>query len=143
MSTGAGHAGDISPEQAMETLTSRKDAVLVDVRTGPEWENIGVPDLAAVTGEPILLEWLSYPAMTENPEFVDALTTELNRRGASGTTPVLFLCRSGARSTAAARAMAERGFGQSYNVAGGFEGSPALGLPGWKNSGLPWKRPGG
>lgn len=135
------HAGDVSPEQAMEVLRTDPKAVLVDVRTLPEWENVGVPDLASAGGEPVFLEWLSYPAMTPNAAFPATLEAELKRRGAEAETPVLFLCRSGARSAAAARAMASLGFNRSHNVAGGFEGSPGQGLPGWKAVGLPWTRP--
>jgi rhodanese-related sulfurtransferase len=141
MSTGTGHAGDITPEQALEALTSTEGAVLVDVRTTAEWENVGIPDLAAVGGTPVLLEWQMFPTMAPNPDFCASLVDELDRRGAGPETPVLFLCRSGARSAAAARAMTALGYARSFNIAGGFEGSPALGLPGWKNSGHPWTRP--
>ncbi len=141
MADNADHAGDISPEQAMDVLKTEPGAVLIDVRTGPEWENVGVPDLASVKGEPVFLEWLSYPAMSPNAAFAATLEAELKRRGAEADTPLLFLCRSGARSAAAARAMTSLGFGRSHNVAGGFEGSPGQGLPGWKAIGLPWTRP--
>jgi rhodanese-related sulfurtransferase len=53
------------------------------------------------------------------------------------------LCRSGARSRAAAEAMTALGYQRCYNVADGFEG-PHDGerhrgqLAGWKASGLPW-----
>lgn len=138
MASGAEHAGNLTPEQAMEILSTTPSAVLVDVRTTAEWENVGVADLGAIKSEPILLEWLTYPSMAPNPAFAQQLKAELDRRGADGATPLLFLCRSGARSAAAANAMTAMGFARSHNVAGGFEGSPSLGLPGWKNSGLPW-----
>lgn len=138
MSSAVEHAGDLTPEEALKTLTTTPAAVLVDVRTTAEWSNIGVADLTSIGAAPVLLEWLSYPAMTQNPAFVTELKAELERRGADTDTPLLFLCRSGARSTAAARAMSALGYGRSFNVAGGFEGSPGQGLPGWRQSGLPW-----
>ena len=39
------YAGDISPRQAWEMLQSDPKAVLVDVRTPPEWAYVGQPDL--------------------------------------------------------------------------------------------------
>lgn len=138
MAGGAGHAGDLSPQAAAEMLTGPSGAVLVDVRTEPEWVNVGVPDTAALPVKPVFLEWLLPPAMAPNPAFVERLKTELAGRGADTSTPLLFLCRSGARSAAAANAMAALGFERCHNIEGGFEGSPGQGLPGWKQSGLPW-----
>ena len=138
MTIGVGHAGDVSPEQAMVILQDDSSAVLVDVRTTAEWENVGVPDLSSIGKQPLLIEWAVAPAMARNPRFAEDLTAELQRRGAGPDTPLLFLCRSGARSGAAAQAMTERGFLKSYNVAGGFEGAPAQGLPGWRKAGHPW-----
>ncbi|PIV91724.1 MAG: rhodanese, partial [Gallionellales bacterium CG17_big_fil_post_rev_8_21_14_2_50_54_146] len=56
---------------------------------------------------------------------------------------VLFLCRSGARSHAAASAATAAGFTASYNVLEGFEGDPDGALHrntinGWRAAGLPW-----
>ena len=63
--------------------------------------------------------------------------------GAVEDAPVLFICRSGNRSKAAAIAMTAAGFARCYNVAEGFEGAPddkghrgVVG--GWKVAGLPW-----
>ena len=137
MTGGTGHAGDVSPEKAAEILNGTPGAVLIDVRTGPEWDNIGIPDPNALPVKPIFLEWLLPPAMTPNPDFADRLKAELAARGAEASTPLLFLCRSGARSAAAATAATGLGFTQCHNIEGGFEGSPGLGLPGWKQSGLP------
>lgn len=138
MSSAVEHAGDLTPEEALQTLKSTPASVLVDVRTTAEWSNVGVADLTSAGAAPVLLEWLSYPAMTPNPAFITELQAELERRGATMDTPLLFLCRSGARSTAAARAMSALGYTHSFNVAGGFEGSPGQGLPGWRQAGLPW-----
>lgn len=138
MPTGMNHAGDVSPAEVVQQLSENPKAVLVDVRTTAEWANVGVPDLTSIGGKPVFLEWAMAPTMTPNPAFADDLTAELEARGAGRDTPVFFLCRSGARSGAAARAMTALGYVNSYNVAGGFEGSPAQGLPGWRQSGLPW-----
>ncbi len=124
----------------MDLLNDDPKALLIDVRTEPEWDNVGVPDAHALPQKPIFLEWLMPPSMTPNPTFMDRLSQELASRGAEPSTPLLFLCRSGARSNAAATAVAASGYARCHNIAGGFEGSPGQGLPGWKQSGLPWTR---
>ena len=133
------YAGDISPRQAWEMLKSDPKVVLVDVRTPPEWAYVGQPDLASVGKQAINLQWQVFPAMNVNPEFAATLK-------AQGVTPqnkLLFLCRSGVRSLAAAQLMAGQGFAESYNIAGGFEGPPDANrhrgtTAGWKADGLPW-----
>jgi rhodanese-related sulfurtransferase len=57
----------------------------------------------------------------------------------------LFLCRSGARSRAAAAALTRIGFEKAFNVAGGFEGDldgegHRGAITGWKAAGLPWRQ---
>ena len=75
-------------------------AVLIDVRTRAEWNYVGLPDLDTLAKKPALLEWQVFPSMQPNPEFVAALSGALPDKEA----PLLFLCRSGARSAAAAKA---------------------------------------
>ncbi len=69
----------------------------------------------------------------------------MQRQGISKDTPLLFLCRSGARSKSAAMAMARAGYTRAYNVAGGFEGNldgegHRGGINVWKAAGLPWRQ---
>lgn len=134
-----GYAGDISPKEAWEILNKDPKAVLVDVRTRAEWTFVGVPKLESVNKEPVLVEWQAYPTMQVNPEFIQQVATA----GADKDAPVLFLCRSGQRSRAAAIAMTAAGFKKSYNIANGFEGGHDAeghrgGAAGWKADGLPW-----
>jgi rhodanese-related sulfurtransferase len=80
-----------------------------------------------------------------NPQFADMVANAVRKAGASEDTPLLFLCRSGARSRAAAIAMTRVGFGKSYNIAGGFEGDldeqrHRGRRNGWKAQGLPWRQ---
>jgi rhodanese-related sulfurtransferase len=63
-----------------------------------------------------------YPPLQSLPHFVEALTTKLRIRGVAESDPLLFFCRSGARSRAAAIAMSAAGWKSSYNIADGFEG---------------------
>lgn len=136
-------AGDVSALEAFEALSSEPQSVLIDVRTKAEWGYVGIPDLSSIGKELLLVEWQSFPAMAVNTDFVDVLSDELTRRGIGRETALFFLCRSGVRSLAAARAMAGAGFDRCFNVAGGFEGPldearHRGGVDGWKASGLPW-----
>ena len=135
----ADYAGDISPQEAWKILGERPGAVLVDVRTRPEWSFIGVADLSQLARQPGLVCWQVYPDMNLNDRFVE----EVAALGVSPDTPILFICRTGGRSRAAAIAMTANGYNACYNVAGGFEGDLDGALHrgqvnGWKASGLPW-----
>lgn len=133
------YAGDVDPTEAWKMLSQSEQATLVDVRTEAEWGFVGVPDLSAVGKQPLFLQWQVFPTMTPNPNFTATLAEALPDKDA----PLLFLCRSGGRSRAAAVAMTAAGYRHCYNVADGFEGSAdAAGhrgqMAGWKASGLPW-----
>lgn len=133
-----GYAGDLSPSEAWKLLCDDARAVLVDVRTPPEWAYVGVPDLAGIGKKPMLIPWLEFPTMQVNQRFVAEAG-----RDVAAETPVLLLCRSGVRSKAAAIALTAAGFGPCYNIAGGFEGDPNPErhrgtVSGWKVDGLPW-----
>ncbi len=135
------YAGDITPKQAFELLSEDPRATLVDVRTDAEWNNIGVPDLSGLGKRPLLVQWQTAPTMQVNPGFED----QVSEQAAGHDAPILFLCRSGARSRSAAIAMTAMGFGRCYNVSDGFEGPPdGAGyrgtLAGWKADGLPWRQ---
>lgn len=136
---GAEFAGDISVEEAWAILRDEPDAALIDVRTDAEWTFVGVPDLSAFDKMPLLISWQRFPDMALNQEFGDLL----RQAGASSDAANLFICRSGARSRAAAIAMASEGFSRCYNVAGGFEGDKDAQqhrgtTGGWKAAALPW-----
>ena len=118
-------------------------AQLVDVRTAAEWTFVGLPDLASLGRKAILVEWQTFPGMGRNPQFEAAVSEQLKAAGAAGDTPVAFLCRSGARSQAAASAMTAAGFTQCFNIADGFEGDLDAErrrgrASGWKAEGLAW-----
>ncbi len=131
------YAGDLSPQEAWAKLEA--GAILVDVRTEGEWAHIGIPDTAAAgesRNDPLFIQW-NLAGGTPNPHFVEQL-----RQQAPEDTAVelVFLCRSGARSIAAATAATAAGY-TSYNVLEGFEGeTDRFGertVNGWKNRGLP------
>jgi len=141
VSPASGYAGDVEPKTAWKILSEHKDAILIDVRTRAEWSFVGVADLAGVGKKPAMIEWQMLPTMQPNTDFVSALSGGVANKDA----PLLFLCRSGARSAAAAKAMTAAGYTTCLNVSDGFEG-PLNGeakrgtSQGWKASGLPWRQ---
>src|SRR5438045_9551634 len=88
---GLSYAGALLPAEAHQLMQA--GAKLVDVRTKPELLYVGrIPGAAAI-------EWQTYPGNRENPEFIAELAAIARKEE-----PVMFLCRSGARSHAAADA---------------------------------------
>jgi rhodanese-related sulfurtransferase len=141
----AEYAGDLSAAEAWEMLKADPKAQLVDVRTTAEWAFVGLPDLSVLGRDVHRVEWQSFPSMASNPAFVGDAATSVLGAGADKETAVFFLCRSGARSRAAAIAMTRAGFVRAFNVAGGFEGDLDAERHrgrnnGWKAQGLPWKQ---
>lgn len=137
----SGYAGDLTPTEAWEMLSARAEAQLVDVRTLPEWQFIGLPNLSVLGKKPACLSWKFYPTMETNSEF----TAQLQREIPDKSTPLLFLCRTGGRSLDAAVAATKAGYAECYNIAEGFEGKldPQCHrgtASGWKASNLPWEQ---
>ena len=127
---GLPYAGALLPSEAHQLIQA--GAKLVDVRTKPEILYVGkVPGAATV-------EWQTYPGNRPNPEFVAELAAV-----APKDQPVMFLCRSGARSHAAAEAAMKAGWQETYNILEGFEGDKDSAehrnsVGGWRKAGLPW-----
>jgi rhodanese-related sulfurtransferase len=136
------YAGDISAPEAWERLQNEPKAQLVDVRTMAEWNFVGIPDLAELGRRVHCVEWQGFPSGAPNPDFTAQASQVL---GADHAQTVLLICRSGARSRAAAIALTRAGFEKAFNVAGGFEGDTddeghRGNINGWKASGLPWRQ---
>ena len=134
-----GYAGDITPKDAWDLLQKDPKAVLVDVRTHAEWAYVGLPDLSPLGKDLRMISWVLFPKGDVNPEFTDDLEDQVADKDAT----VLFLCRSGVRSIAAAKAATEAGYAKSYNILTGFEGDKDVAnhrgtMGGWKVDGLPW-----
>ena len=131
------YAGDLTPQDAWAKL--EEGAILVDVRTEGEWAHIGIPETASANeqrNDPLFISW-TFPGGIPNPGFVE----QLKQQAPEDTgVELLFLCRSGQRSIAAAIAATQAGF-TAYNVLEGFEGEPdrygERTVNGWKNRGLP------
>ena len=129
---GLTYEGALTPTEAEELLQINDAARLVDVRTSAELDWVGrVPGSREV-------EWQRYPGGIPNGNFIADL-----QKAAGAARPLLFLCRSGARSSSAAKAATEAGISPSFNVLEGFEGDKdAEGhrgrRNGWRFHGLPW-----
>ena len=126
------YAGALLPAEAHELMQNAAGAKLIDVRTRAEWDFVGrVP-------ASIPIEWQTYPSSQSNPAFLDELSAQAEKDAI-----VMFLCRSGARSHAAAAAASQIGYAHSYNVLQGFEGDRdahghRAAVGGWQYAGLPW-----
>ena len=128
------YAGALLPREACELWQTLPGVTLVDVRTQAEWDYVG-----RVAGA-VEVQWNLYPA-GRNPEFATTLQAGVSNKDA----PILFLCRSGVRSDAAAAAAAQLGYTHAFNILEGFEGdldprSHRNSVGGWRVAGLPWQQ---
>jgi len=124
-------AGGVLPEVAWKLFKSGQ-ALLVDVRTPEELSYVGrVPKAMNIV-------WAKGVAQVRNPDFLRELEERVPKE-----TAVLFLCRSGKRSAAAAEAATKAGYQHAFNVLEGFEGEldehhRRGGEGGWRFRSLPW-----
>ncbi len=137
------YAGDIDCKTCWQVLQDTSSAALVDVRTMPEWNFVGVPVLDAIGKKLITVEWQKFPTMEINSQFVSDVMARMDELDLGKDSKVFCLCRSGVRSIAAAQALTSHGFSNAYNVLGGFEGDKdqnghRASVAGWKFDGLPW-----
>ncbi len=133
------YAGDVTPIQTWEMLEKNPKAALLDVRTPAEWSYVGLPDLSALSRQPLLVPWLLFPSQQINPDFL----SQVSETGVDPEQELLIICRSGVRSKSAAIALTGAGFSICYNIAYGFEGDKdSVGhrgtINGWKVDRLPW-----
>ena len=126
------YEGALTPKEAAALLEATPNAKLVDVRTRAELDWVGrIPHA-------IEIEWQGYPGSVPNAGFLQQL-----KRSVDAEAMLLFICRSGARSGAAAKAATKAGFASCYNVLEGFEGDKDANgqrgrIGGWRFHGLPW-----
>ncbi|MFM0646940.1 rhodanese-like domain-containing protein [Paraburkholderia bryophila] len=130
------YAGAVLPAEAFELLQLDPRTRLVDVRTRAELDWVGRPVIG--DGQYAHVEWTRYPGAVPNQAFLQQLS-----QVASSDTPVLFLCRSAARSKLAAIAATQAGFTKAYDLLEGFEGDKdgqghRKTVSGWCYRGLPW-----
>jgi rhodanese-related sulfurtransferase len=126
------YQGELLPREAYTLLQKAPGARLIDVRTRAEFDYVGrIPGTVEI-------EWQSYPGGHPNKTFLAELRAQVDQEAL-----VMFICRSGARSHAAAAAAVSAGYTQSYNVLEGFQGDKDSErhrdtVGGWRVAGLPW-----
>lgn len=126
------YKGSLTPKEANTILQATPQAKLVDVRCRAELDWVGrIPNAVEI-------EWATYPSMKPNPDFLVQLEQQVSKE-----TLVLFICRSGVRSNAAATLAAQSGYTDCYNVMEGFEGDQnnekhRNEVNGWRAAELPW-----
>ena len=131
---------EINPLEAAERCRQNSDAVIIDVRSRVEYEFVGHP-IGAVH-----VPWKEFPHWDENSEFCQLVDTALgDSEGDKFERPLLMLCRSGARSLAAGKKLAEHGYTNVTNIAEGFEGDKddanhRGNINGWRFHQLPWEQ---
>lgn len=135
------YAGEVSAAEAWQRLKTDPKAQLLDVRTVAEWNFVGLADLSSLGRQVHCIEWQGFPTGARNPAFVAEAGQALSDKDA----PVLVMCRSGARSRAAAIALTQAGYRQAINIADGFEGDMDEeghrgNRNGWKQADLPWRQ---
>lgn len=126
------YQGELLPQEAYDLWQLAPGARLVDVRTRAEWDWVGrIPGAVEI-------EWNQYPGGVRNPHFLAELKKQVDPEAL-----LMFICRSGVRSIAAAAAASEAGYTNCYNVLEGFEGDKDANgqrnrIGGWRKTGLPW-----
>ena len=111
-------------------------ALFVDVRMEIEFIYVGHPTGAEN------IPWYEYPDMTPDPA---AFAAAVEREAGSKQRTVVLICRSGKRSTDAAKVLEAAGFSDLVNVVHGFEGElddtfKRSRISGWRFDGLPWEQ---
>ena len=138
------------PSFVYKKLVQDEYSHLIDVRSKPEWNFVGIPDSQNMKNEVIFSEWAFYPLMDKNPNFESEIFSKLNFKKIKN---LFFICRSGSRSFHAANSiqflinnkLELKDNVNCVNVKFGFEGdlskdSRRGNLNGWKFSDLPWKQ---
>jgi len=143
----------LTAAEAYELVKNTASEVLfIDVRTLAEIEFIGwTPLVDAVI--PYMTndfdEWNAKKYRYKkviNGDFPLAFEDLIATKGLNKNSPIIFMCRSGSRSSKAANLATKLGYTQAYTVVDGFEGDKAKKgkhkghrtINGWKNSSLPW-----
>ena len=132
---------NVSSFECFNKLSEIYNSYLIDVRTKPEWEFIGIPDLSSLNKKTIFISWHMYPEMKINSLFENQITESNLKKNDN----LFLICRSGSRSSDAAEFLASRGFSNCFNVEDGFEGEigphhQRSTINGWKYYKLPWKQ---
>jgi len=143
----------LTAKQAYQALTAdSKPLIFIDVRTRAEVEFVGSPLLVDALIPYLQNDFTVWDdkerryQKTINADFAVELAQALRQKGLGQQAALIFICRSGSRSSKAANLATKLGYTQVYTVVDGFEGDRVKSgsvsgqrvLNGWKNSQLPW-----
>lgn len=124
-----GYAGDVSAAAALDALSTRGDAFLLDIRTAREKEQAGIPDLPN-SGKLVELEYAAIEDrrirgqlrnISELELKITAMQIAALKRLNKGNT-IYVLDRNGSAAKAVAKELANRGFSKVFVISGGFSG---------------------
>ncbi|MGD8526853.1 MAG: rhodanese-like domain-containing protein, partial [Thioalkalispiraceae bacterium] len=107
---------EITPEEAYDLVSSKANALLVDVRSHMEYLFIGHPVGA------VHVPWIDEPDWNINPDFVREIRQLVlggvvhEGFGSHNSVPIVLICRSGKRSLEAGNLLLKEGFENVYNV---------------------------
>ena len=132
---------NITSIECFNKLSEISNSYLIDIRTKPEWEFIGAPDLSSLNKKTIFISWQMYPEMKINSLFENQIIESNIKKNDN----LFLICRSGNRSSDATKFLTSRGFTNCFNVKDGFEGEIGPNyqrstINGWKYCKLPWKQ---
>ncbi len=130
------YAGAVTPREAFQLLQEHASVLLIDVRTNAERDWVGQVQISP--GQSHSVQWNLYPTKF-NPDFLNELAQIAGKDAV-----LLFLCRSGVRSRAAAQLATEQGYTSCFDILEGFEGDKNSAghrktVNGWCYAGLPWR----
>lgn len=140
----------LTPRDAFEAMTTRKDVVFIDVRDAREFQFVGFPKVVTKNiPYRVVNEDLDFDAkrkqfkMVPNIDFPAAVKALLEEKGFGPDVNIIVQCRSGPRSAGAANYLVDIGYTNVWQQVEGMEGDKdkASGhrvLNGWKNKDLPW-----
>ncbi len=124
------------PKETWAFLQASQDAIFVDVRMEIESMYVGRPPNV------INIPWYEYPELEAD---TSAFVAAVKREAKSLDQPIVLICRSGARTLDAGKALLDAGFTRVINVLHGFEGDldardHRSTVNGWRFDGLPWEQ---
>ncbi len=142
----------LSPQEAYDMTKNDPKVIFVDVRTPSELEFVGAASVMDINIPYMLNDFSDWDGKKNrykkvpNSNFTVAMEEALESKGLDSSAKIILMCRSGSRSTGAAKLLAKAGYNNVYSIVEGFEGGKAKSGPskgqrvvnGWKNAGLPW-----
>lgn len=143
----------LTARQAHDIVTKNaKEVLFIDVRTPSEVEFVGWTSLVDAVIPYMNNDFDEWDKKKRrymkviNVDFPIVFEDLVAAKGINKNSPIIFICRSGTRSSRAASLATKLGYTQAYTVIDGFEGDKEKTGPnkghrtvnGWKNSQLPW-----